>query len=217
MRSLGLGKADPLIVRAYMKASAEHAKLLDLMMWIDQNTSGVTLPADERSLLVIGCFDVTLEHQAAIALLHSSELYGSALALLRVLTESLVRGIWLLECATDAQLKKFKNGKLDKKFVDFVTEVEASIGTPNGVLSSFKASTWTALNGFTHTGFHQISRRHTPGKVEANYSEDELAKTLGVVGALGLIAAGLIIHMSGRQELLTSFYERMSVYASATL
>ncbi len=70
-----------------MKAGTEHAKLLELMMWIDENTSGVTLPADERSLLAIGCFDIALEHQAAIALLHSSELYGSALALLRVLTE----------------------------------------------------------------------------------------------------------------------------------
>ncbi|WP_408733226.1 DUF6988 family protein, partial [Burkholderia cepacia] len=57
--------------------------------------SGLTLPADERSQLAIGCLDVTLEHQAAIALLHSSELYGSMMALLRVLSESLVRGLWL--------------------------------------------------------------------------------------------------------------------------
>jgi hypothetical protein len=199
-----------------MKAGTEHAKLLELMIWIDQNTSGVTLPADERSLLAIGCFDVALEHQAAIALLHSSELYGSALALLRVLTESLVRGLWLLDCASDAHLQKFKRGKLDKTFAELVTDVEAKMGTPNGVLSGFKATAWTALNGFTHTGFHQVSRRHRPGKVEGNYSEDELAKALGVAGALGLIAGGQIIYMSGQQELLPDFFERMSAYANVT-
>ena len=77
-----------------MKAAAEHAKLLELMAWIDQRTSGVTLPADERSMLAGGCLDVAIEHQVAIALLHTSELHGSELALLRVLAESLVRGLW---------------------------------------------------------------------------------------------------------------------------
>ena len=196
-----------------MKAVAEHAKLLDLIAWIDQHTSGVTLPADERSLLAIGCFDVAIEHQASIALLHSSQLYGSALALLRVLAESLVRGLWLLQCATDTQLRKFIKGKLDKTFAELVTEIEANMGTPNGVLSGFKATGWSALNGFTHTGFHQVSRRHSPGKVEGSYSEDELANALGVAGALGLIAGGQIIHMSDRQELLPEFFERMSAYA----
>jgi hypothetical protein len=60
------------------------------MAWIDLHTSGLELPADERSLLAVGCYDFAIEHQAAIALLVSSELYGSSFALLRVLVESLV-------------------------------------------------------------------------------------------------------------------------------
>lgn len=197
-----------------MKAAAEHAKLLEVMAWIDERASGVTLPADERSFLAIGCLDVAIEHQAAIALLHSSELYGSELALLRVLAESLVRGLWLLQCADDAQLQKFKRGKLDKTFAELIADVENSMGTPNGVLSTFKATAWIALNGFTHTGFHQVSRRHSPGRVEGNYSEDELARALGVAGTLGLIAGAQIVGMSDRNELLPAFFERMSAYAN---
>ncbi|WP_435567323.1 DUF6988 family protein [Burkholderia cenocepacia] len=97
-----------------MQAASEHAALIDLVRWIDTQTAGLTLPADERSQLAIGCLDVTLEHQAAIALLHSSELYGSMMALLRVLSESLVRGLWLHACATDVELTKFKRGRLEK-------------------------------------------------------------------------------------------------------
>ena len=196
-----------------MKASVEHAKLVKLIAWIDQHTSGITLPADERSLIAVGCFDVAIEHQAALALLHSSELYGSAFSLLRVLTESLVRGLWILECATDSQIQKFKKGKLDKSFSELITEVENKIGTPGGPLSGFKTVAWSALNGFTHTGFHQVARRHSPGKIEGNYSERDLKNALGVTGALGLIAGGLVICMAGRDELLPAYHEQMTAYA----
>ena len=98
-----------------MPSTAEHVALVDLIAWrIDTQLSNLALPADERSLLAAGCFDVALEHQAAIALLHSAQLPGSLLALLRVLSESLVGGLWLLQCATAAELSKFKREVRDQ-------------------------------------------------------------------------------------------------------
>ncbi len=196
-----------------MQAARDHQALVELVSWIDENTSGVTLPADERSMLAVGCFDVAIEHQAAIALLGSASLYGSAFALLRVLAESLVRGLWLLHCATDAELAAFKRGKVEKFFAQLVAEFEAKMGTPNGVLSGFKATAWDALNGSTHTGYHQVSRRHAPGRVEGTYLECEVAKSFGVAGALGLIAAGQVIGLSDRQDRLPQYEERMAQYA----
>ena len=110
-----------------MQAPREHADLVSLIPWIDQHTSGLSLPADERHLLAIGCLDVTLEHQAAIALLHANELPGSTLALLRIRTESLVRGLWLLHCASEDDLQKFKRESLKKAFREFVSEFEAKM------------------------------------------------------------------------------------------
>jgi hypothetical protein len=196
-----------------MHAPLEFEKLGRLIAWIDENTSGLSFPIDDRTMLALGCFDVAIEHQASIALLASSSLYGSAFALLRVLAESLVRGLWLHGCATDSEIDKFKRGKLDKSFAKIIEETEAKMGTPSGVLSSFKETAWDALNGFTHTGFHQVSRRHSPGRLEGSYPADEVAKAMGVAGALGLIAAGQLIDMSGRVEILPSYYEQMSNYA----
>lgn len=196
-----------------MQASTEYAALVDLIQWIDDHTAGLTLPADERSQLAIGCFDVALEHQAAITTLHSSELYGSTLAMLRVLTEAVVRGLWLYECANAAELTRFKKGRLNKSFDELVKEYEKKVGTPRGVLSGFKLSAWTQMNDFTHTGFLQVSRRHKPGRVEANYPEQDLTNALGVAGALGLIAAGQLIAIAGRGDLVPKYLERMSVYA----
>lgn len=200
-------------VRPQMQVATEYSALVDVVRWIDDHTAGITLPADERSQIAIGCYDVALEHQAAIAVLHSSELYGSALAMLRVLSESLVRGLWLHGCASETELKKFKKGRLEKSFDMLVQEYEARIGTPNGVLSGFKLSAWKQMNDFTHTGFLQVSRRHQPGKVEGNYPDQDLKNALGAAGALGLIAAGQLIAIAERQDLLPMFMAKMSSYA----
>lgn len=196
-----------------MQATVEHAALLEQIKWIDDHTAELTLPLDERSKLSIGCFDIALEHQAAIALLHSSELYGSMLSMLRVLCEALVRGLWLHECATKAELAKFKKGKLDKTFDTLIKQYEEKIGTPSGVLSGFKLSAWKQLNDFTHTGYLQVSGRHKPGRVEANYSDQDLINALGTAGALGLIAAGQLIALTGRHDLITKYMEQIATYA----
>jgi hypothetical protein len=65
-----------------MTLKKEFEDFRDEMLWVNTHTSGLTLPADPRSLIVTACLDVTLEHQAAIALLFDSSLYGSMLALL---------------------------------------------------------------------------------------------------------------------------------------
>ena len=197
-----------------MRAPREHADLVELMTWIDNHTSGLSLPADERHLLAIGCLDVALEHQAAIALLHASDLHGSTLALLRTLVESVVRGLWLLHCASDDELDKFKNATLRKEFKDLVSDFETKIDQSPGVLSGFKSRAWKALNGFTHTGFTQVSRRHKPGRVEANYPDHELAQALDAAGAFGMVAAGQLIGMSERHDLLPLFSQRMQEYGA---
>lgn len=200
-----------------MQSPVEHERLVQLVRWIDENTAGLTFPADDRTMLTLGCFDVAIEHQAAIALLTSASIYGSAFALLRVLTESVVRGLWLQACATDAELTKFKRGRLDKSFATLIEEYELKIGTPSGVLSNFKATAWDALNGFTHTGFHQVSRRHAPGRIEGSYPDQEIVKALGLAGALGLIVAGQLLAMSGKKHWLDEYNDKMSEYAKPVL
>lgn len=198
-----------------MQAATERAKLAALVEWIAEKTDDVNLPSDERSLIAIGCLDMTLEHQRSYELLHRNGHYGSALALLRCLSESLVRGLWLLHCATEAELDRFKKDRLEKSFQALIDEYEAKKGNGTTTLSDFKRNAWNALNGFTHTGFNQVARRHKPGLVEPNYDEEELAKSLNAAGVLGLVAAGQVIDLSDRSSTLPEFHERMREYVAA--
>ena len=197
-----------------MTPTEEHAALVELIGWSDRNRGDQELPADERSMLAIGCFDVVLETQAAVAVLFTSGLNAPMFALLRVITEALVRGLWLLHCATEAELSKFKRGKIDLEFGELIGRVESQIGVTVPTLSNLKANAWAALNGFTHTGFVQVSRRHRPGNVGANYPESELGQSQALSGALGLVAAGQLAAMSGSEELLEATMERMKAYAA---
>jgi hypothetical protein len=196
-----------------LSAAQDHANLVQLCKWIDTTTSGLELPADEKSMLASGCLDVTLEHQAAIALLFQAGLHGSMFSLLRVLNESVARGMWLNLCASPAEVAKFKQGKIDKDFGQLIADVEAHIGIQSPVLSNLKASAWKAFNGFTHTGFNQVARRHDGGQLVGNYPEEEVKQALRVAGALGLVAAGQLVAMSTNPGLLPSVSAKMAEYS----
>jgi hypothetical protein len=101
------------------------------------------------------------------------------------------------------------------KWIDVHT-AGLSLGDPNGVLSGYKLSAWAQLNDFVLTGFLQVSRRHKPGRVEANYPDHDLTNALGAAGALGLIAAVQLIAIAKRDDLLPAFMEKMSEYAAPT-
>jgi len=83
--------------------AAVHAELVSLVLWIDERDSDLSLPTDQRGRMAAGCFDVGLEHQAAITLFAGEELFGSASALLRVLFEACVRSMWIAHCASEQQ------------------------------------------------------------------------------------------------------------------
>ena len=197
-----------------MKAQREHSDLTEAIDWINTKTSDLMFATDERTLIAVACFDVALEHQAAVACLHVANLPGSMLALLRVLSESVVRGLWLFLCATEEELTKFKRGKIDKTFKQLISEFESRDGVASSVLSTFRANSWQALNDFTHTGFNQVIRRHAQGRVEASYPDHELAQALDVALVLGFVGAAQLVAMSNRGDLVADFTAKMREFSA---
>lgn len=195
-----------------MSVLETHTLLLKEIAWIDANLSGITLPSDERTMLAVGCLDMTLEFQAAIASLYSSGLHGAMLALLRALTESMVRGLWLLHCATDAELLRFKEKGIKKEFGVLVQEVESKLQVSAPTLTNFKNFAYKALNDFTHTGFVQVSRRYGQDSVGANYPEKELKQALMIAMCFGAISASQLADLSDKPELAQTLLDRMSTF-----
>lgn len=69
------------------------------------------------------------------------------LSLFRPLSEAVVRGLWILHCASDQELEKFeKKKKLDKHFGELIQDVENKIGDDLKTLSKLKNNAWVAMN-----------------------------------------------------------------------
>lgn len=194
----------------------EQIALQEVVCWINEHCSSIPTPADERIRIAVGCFDVAIEHQAAIALLSSKKLYGPMFALLRVIMESVVRGLWLSQCASDAEISRFKKKGLDrgKTFNNLIEDIEEKVDYTQGPLSTLMKNGWSNLNDFTHTGFNHITRRYGPDSTGANYPKTEISSALALAGALGLIAASQLAELSGSHSLTQSIIERMKEYAN---
>lgn len=164
--------------------SAVVEKSENLTHWIDSKVDGFEVPSILRFRLSAGCIDQALEHQKSIILLVRYKHFGSALALVRLIFESYVRGVWIHQCASDAEVEMFAKDKLKKSFPELLREIEKQDGFDDGILSSIHLRSWDAMNSFTHTGYKQSVRRNTETSIEPNYSEEEILETLNFANAL---------------------------------
>ena len=95
-----------------------------------------------------------------------------------------------------------------------IQQIESMSGFTSTMLSQFKDRAWNALNGFTHTGFNHITRRHKESRVETNYPEYELAQALDIATVFGLLAVAGLASMSDTQELQDEIKKRLADYAT---
>jgi len=192
----------------------EYAKQLELMKWIDEHFK-IELPADSKSILSITCFDLSIEHHAGICLLSNARLYGPMFALLRILFESCVRGLWLHYIANKKEIQEYKKDKVKIKFDTMVESVESFIQVDSGPLSSLKNNSWKLMNSFTHSGFQHLIRRNAEGFTgPINYVTAEVCSALNCAGTFGLLSAIELASFSGKQELVAIALQKAKEYAN---
>ena len=177
-------RGEPMNIAALLSRSHE------LAAWIEREVHELPAPASLRTRCAGPCFIVTQEHHQAIVLLLSNAqpIYASAFALVRLVYESLVRGLWLQHCASDAQVQSFSVGGHPPKVPALLAAIKSTEGYSAGQLSTVYAHSWEAMCAFTHTGAHQIQCWNTRTSIEASYAESEVAEVLRSTGAFALLS-----------------------------
>ena len=197
-----------------MTIAAAHSELVSVIRWIDDRFTAIDIPDAERSRIAAACFDMTLEHQAAIALLIQKGIHGSALALLRVIAEAFIRGIWFARCAADGEIERFKDDKLEKPLRTLVAEVETALGGTTDTLSRMIAKQWSTLCSFTHTGYKQVTRRYSGPMLKPSYSDAEVAQAIRFAASVGLMAAVELAILSSNEHLALDALEQARAFAA---
>ena len=187
----------------------------ELIQWLDQHVYDLNLIEDahSRSRLAVSCFYVALEHQRAIVLLISHNLHGSAMALVRILFDTYIRGLWLFRCASADDLDYFKKeDDLKKKIEGLIKDIEECSGDDEKILSMIKSNAWSAMCSYTHTGMSQLSRYNSSQAIEQNFKEDEIIEALNFANIFGLLSALWMNSVSSNTDRLNGIGEKIDEY-----
>lgn len=178
---------------------------------INAAAQGVQFPASDRARLSAALLDQVHEHHESIQLLLEKKLVGSAFALVRIIFETTVRGIWLFRCASDPEVEQFKADKLKKKFGELIAAVENVVGAQGSALSQMKSKFWAGMCSYAHGGSLQAVRRISATHIGPQYSEEEQVGTLSFSDFCVLLASVELCALGNREDLANRIAEMLPV------
>ncbi|MBC3919187.1 hypothetical protein H8L32_16970 [Undibacterium sp. CY18W] len=138
-----------------------------------RNGMEINFGGNERPRLAALLFDLAYEHFRAIVTLIDHSMPSSAAALIRVIHETHLRGLWIAYCATEKQIDAFLKDKLELKMHEMIKEIEKVDEFNIGVFSDIHKTYWGTMNSYTHSGMFQVSRRLTDVDIGPNFTEEE--------------------------------------------
>ncbi len=177
---------------------------------IEALLDGPLYSGDARLRVSATATDIAILHARAVRQLFATRLPVSATVVMRAQFEALLRACWLLYVAPDTAIAKLGatldlEGEQAAKNLagaeDMLQALQRARTVQNAVavdmLTEFKQYHWRALNSFTHTGLHAISRAASPG-FPVVLAETAIRHSNGLLVMAGMLRAIL----SGRPDLI---------------
>lgn len=144
---------------------------------------------------------IAFEHAESAKLLVATGNYTSAVSLVRLQYEALVRAMWLLYAASDDAVSKLMSelcaeSAQKANSIPMLTEMLEKLQgkAPSEALEmlrEFKEYSWKPLSSFVHGGIHAISR-HSKG-----YPKPLLIQLLKISNGVSAMAGMLLVILSG--------------------
>jgi hypothetical protein len=185
----------------------------EMLKWVHGQLDGMRLPdlpTEKRTQLATSCWHIAIEHSQAIVVLVHEGLYGSALAMMRIAFEAQVRGMWLMQAATEDDVDRAGRDQFPR---DFFGQIVADLEKPGRLkqrtFSFLKGEAWSHLCSLTHTGYQQIGARLTSAGLGYNYTDAEILGALGSADALGLAALVSFARLTNDEALEKAGLERL--------
>lgn len=156
------------IARVLARSQQMHGHILELL-------AGEGFHGAPRSQVATGMCMVALEHAEGLRSLIALALANSAVGLMRIQFEALVRAAWLLYVSPEPTIAKLlsplttdseKAAKNLPGVSQMLEDLRKSMGGPGQgipagayeMFAHFKDVTWSAMNSFVHGGIHPLRR-----------------------------------------------------------
>lgn len=152
---------------------------------------------NNKSTAILAMYNIAQEHAISLRELTRIRLLTSAMGILRLQYEAVVRAIWVLYAASDNAIDKLvapltpENEQIAKNGLPSVANMMDQIEkkSPPGVhrhLSGFKDNSWRHLNSFVHSGIHAVNRNKDGYPIVLLYSAIRQSNNLSHMSATAL-------------------------------
>lgn len=171
-----------------MNTLPSMSNALKLREELQQRLVGLQQGNKPRQRVAYACYAIAQEHYSAILLLLQQDppSYATAFALLRPVLEATLRGEWVVECASDEQIKSFVLG--GKKQLDMSSLVDAlqKKSDSDNMHRVLYKDLWPIISAYTHTYEHQLQHWISLEAPIPNYAPEQIAWLLN--GAMACFA-----------------------------
>lgn len=181
---------------------------------IDNEVAGIKHEEIDRNRVSWALSHIAIDHAKAIVVLLENNIYESAYALVRPLSECFVRAAWLRHCASDGEIAHFiKNDEIKLKLKPMLVAVEKNCHWDDTLTQILNVSLHS-MHSFTHGGMQLINRRfNKDGSLEHNYTELEINNLLKLVALISFLSFNQIVGISGttneKEKVLHQLYDSM--------
>ncbi|OOF03108.1 DUF6988 family protein [Salinivibrio sp. MA607] len=184
------------------------------LLQLEEALNHIELPRTEKVMVASSYYSICMEHYRSILTLLELQLYSSASALLRCLFESYVKGMWFYYCSDAKDIDRLRKDSFKKPFRALVSEIEKEKGND---LSTAKKILWETLNGLTHSGAEQVSRRISDEMIGSNFDKLFIEDVKNFTNSYGLLVAGELALISEDRKAQTAVLEVQRALGFSTL
>jgi hypothetical protein len=183
--------------------------------WIGNQIDGAVIPDTPRARSAMALFHISFTHHTAILTLLDRGFRVSALALLRPLFESYLRGVWVEVSAKDDELVFFLSGCRSPNFKTLQNAARQI--SDDKSLAGFAEMFWGRLSHFTHSGSGLINRYQETNGIGDVTPERDCMAAVFFANSIVLLASERASRMIEKPEweceILNKFNEIKSLYA----
>jgi hypothetical protein len=186
-------------------------KAKELGIWVHGITNNISVPNNKRTNMAVALFQQALDITDGIVVLLDNNLPGPAFSLARPMHEGYVRGVWLLEHASDESVEKFESGQCPK-FPELLRQIGDEPKTGGAFIKGMTDMNLKSFHDLTHGGMEHVKRRFTGASIEPNYPESETISLLKARNNYSLLIACFLVLAEDSSEKLVELSRKQDEY-----
>lgn len=185
-------------------------KAKELGIWVHEKTNNISVPNNKRTLMAVSIFQQTLDISDGIVMLLENNLPGPAFALARPMHEGYVRGVWLLDHASEESISKFETGKCPN-FPELLKQIGDDPKTGGAFIKGMTDLNLKSFHDLTHGGMEHVYRRSTGSSIEPNYPKKEVISLLESRNKYSMLITCFLLSAANKAEEVQELLEKIAV------